>query len=141
MHETTPPRLAAKADQSPFLFLFAPSFHPAMARIAPVRKELAFPTVFNLLGPLINPAAPSATVVGVHSRYLGHLFAESLRLMAVRSAWVVCGNEGLDELSPAGPSHVRGSACPHSMPAGLTVRSPICVYAGLASPRRRDHRI
>lgn len=77
-----------------------------MARLAPIRKSLGFPTVFNALGPLINPARPEAMVVGVHSQNLGMLFAEALRILEVKSAWVVCGHEGLDEISPAGETWV-----------------------------------
>ncbi|GAA5916499.1 hypothetical protein JCM8208_006390 [Rhodotorula glutinis] len=104
---TLPPSsLSLVASRSPFLFLFAPSYHPAMVRVAPIRKQLAFPTVFNALGPLINPARPGAMIVGVHSEYLGEVFAEALRLTGVTRAWVVCGAEGLDEISPAGETHV-----------------------------------
>lgn len=78
-----------------------------MVRVAPVRKQLGFPTVFNALGPLINPAKPKAVIVGVHSRYLGPIFAEALRITGVERAWVVCGAEGLDEISPAGETFVR----------------------------------
>jgi len=103
---TLPPSaIPAVAAASPFLFLAAPIYHPAMVRVAPVRKAVAFPTVFNALGPLINPAKPKAMIVGVHSPYLGPIFAEALRLTGVESAWVVCGAEGLDEISPAGPTH------------------------------------
>ncbi|GAA5935653.1 hypothetical protein JCM3775_003374 [Rhodotorula graminis] len=104
---TLPPSsLSTVASRSPFLFLFAPSYHPAMVRVAPIRKQLAFPTVFNALGPLINPARPAAMIVGVHSEYLGEVFAEALRITGVERAWVVCGAEGLDEISPAGDTHV-----------------------------------
>lgn len=95
------------AETSPFLFLYAPNYHPAMVRVAPVRRSIAFPTVFNALGPLINPARPEAMIVGVHSRSLGPIFAEALRMTGVKRAWVVCGAEGLDEISPAGLTHVR----------------------------------
>lgn len=74
-----------------------------------MRKTLGFPTVFNILGPLINPARPEAMVVGVHSDALGPIFVEALRLLNVKSAWVVCGREGLDEISPAGETTVRPS--------------------------------
>ncbi|GAA6031315.1 hypothetical protein JCM8097_005599 [Rhodosporidiobolus ruineniae] len=104
---TLPPSsLSAVAKSSPFLFLFAPLYHPAMVRVAPIRKQLPFPTVFNALGPLINPAKPRAVIVGVHSRYLGPIFAEALKITGVERAWVVCGAEGLDEISIAGETHV-----------------------------------
>ena len=77
-----------------------------MAYVGPVRKELGFPTVFNILGPLLNPASPDAMVMGVHSKYLGQVFAEALTLLGMKSAWVVCGFEGLDEISTEGQTHV-----------------------------------
>ncbi|BGP18112.1 hypothetical protein JCM10213_004215 [Rhodosporidiobolus nylandii] len=104
---TLPPTsLATVARSSPFLFLFAPLYHPSMVRVAPIRKQLPFPTVFNALGPLINPAKPGAMIVGVHSPYLGPIFAEALRITGVKRAWVVCGKEGLDEISIAGETDV-----------------------------------
>ncbi|GAA5827079.1 hypothetical protein JCM10212_003725, partial [Sporobolomyces blumeae] len=104
---TLPPTsIRSIARRSPFLFLFAPLYHPAMVHLAPVRKQLGFPTVFNALGPLINPVGPKRMIVGVHSEYLGQVFAEALRLSRVERAWVVCGKEGLDEISIAGETHV-----------------------------------
>ncbi|KAM0789676.1 hypothetical protein ACM66B_006538 [Microbotryomycetes sp. NB124-2] len=94
------------AETSPFLFLYAPVYHPSLVRVAPIRKQIAFPTVFNAIGPLINPARPKAMIVGVHSRFLGPIFIEALRITGVERAWVVCGAEGLDEISPAGDTHV-----------------------------------
>ena len=102
----SPAAMPAIAHLSRFLFLFAPLYHPSMALVGPVRKELGFPTVFNVLGPLINPARPDAMVVGVHSTWLGPIFIEALRQLGVRRAWVVCGDEGLDEISIEGPTHV-----------------------------------
>lgn len=77
-----------------------------MVHLAPIRKQLPFPTIFNALGPLINPVKPQRLIVGVHSEYLGQVFAEALRLGGVEKAWVVCGKEGLDEISIAGETHV-----------------------------------
>lgn len=91
---------------SPFLFLFAPHYHPALAHIAPIRRQLNFRTIFNVLGPLINPARPQRMVLGVAKRELGDTFAEVLRLLGVDRALVVCGCEGLDEISIAGPTWV-----------------------------------
>ncbi|GAA5866920.1 hypothetical protein JCM8547_003917 [Rhodosporidiobolus lusitaniae] len=102
----SPTSLSSVAASSPFLFLFAPLYHPSMVRVAPIRKQLPFPTVFNALGPLINPAKPRAMIVGVHSPYLGPIFAEALRITGAERAWVVCGAEGLDEISIAGDTHV-----------------------------------
>ncbi|GAA5996339.1 hypothetical protein JCM5350_005703 [Sporobolomyces pararoseus] len=104
---TLPPQSISRLSKtSPFLFLFAPLYHPAMVHLAPIRKQLPFPTIFNALGPLINPVKPKRLIVGVHSEYLGKVFAEALRLSRVEKAWVVCGKEGLDEISIAGETHV-----------------------------------
>lgn len=87
-------------------FLFAPDFHPAFARIAPIRKELGFPTLFNLMGPLLNPARPSHQLLGVGKReYLG-LMAETLAGSGIQRAAVVHGGGGFDELTPCGVSEV-----------------------------------
>ncbi|WWD20755.1 anthranilate phosphoribosyltransferase [Kwoniella shandongensis] len=87
---------------SPFLFLFAPHYHPSLAHIAPIRRNLNFRTIFNVLGPLINPSRPQRMLLGVAKRDLGDTFAEVLRLLGVERALVVCGKEGLDEISPEG---------------------------------------
>ncbi|KAI5121346.1 hypothetical protein M0805_000654 [Coniferiporia weirii] len=89
----------------PFTFILAPHYHPAMAFIAPYRKALPFRTVFNILGPLINPAHPHGLVLGVAEKDLGETFARSLRDSGVERALVVCGAEGLDEISCAGETH------------------------------------
>ena len=92
-------------------FLFAPHYHPAFRAIAPVRRLLAaegVSTIFNLLGPLLNPARPQAQLVGVHSLALAPLFAEVLRQLGRRSAWAVHGAGGMDELSTLGESHASG---------------------------------
>ncbi|KAF8553654.1 anthranilate phosphoribosyltransferase TrpD [Imleria badia] len=86
----------------PFTFIFAPHFHPALALVAPHRKALPFRTIFNILGPLINPARPRGMLLGVAERELGLPFAQSLRDGGVARALVVCGAEGLDEISCAG---------------------------------------
>ncbi|KAI0033495.1 anthranilate phosphoribosyltransferase TrpD [Vararia minispora EC-137] len=99
------PDVAVPLIKQPFTFILAPHFHPAMAYIAPIRKTLPFRTMFNILGPLINPARPHGMVLGVAERALGHTFAASLRDAGVRHALVVCGAEGLDEISCAGETH------------------------------------
>lgn len=90
----------------PFTFILAPHYHPALAMIAPYRKALPFRTMFNVLGPLINPAFPQGMVVGVAEPELGHTYAQSVREGGVTRALVVCGEERLDEISCAGPTHV-----------------------------------
>src|SRR5438445_1906662 len=104
--EQAPPRIAQSIDELGFGFLFAPSHHPAMRHAAAVRKELATRTVFNVLGPLTNPAGARAQVVGVYSPELVRTIAEVLARLGARRAYVVHGAGGIDELSPAGPNLV-----------------------------------
>lgn len=100
---TLPP--SALPHQSPFLFLFAFLYHPTFSITSPVRKELPFPTIYNLLGPLINPAKPDVMVLGVYDKKLGPVFSQALKSSGV-TGWVVSGAEGLDEISPAGLTYV-----------------------------------
>jgi anthranilate phosphoribosyltransferase len=100
--EQEPDRIAQSIDELGFGFLFAPSHHPAMRHAAPVRKELATRTVFNVLGPLTNPAGARAQVVGVYSPELVRTIAEVLAALGARRAFVVHGAGGIDELSPVG---------------------------------------
>jgi anthranilate phosphoribosyltransferase len=100
--EQEPERIAQSIDELGFGFLFAPSHHPAMRHAAPVRKELATRTVFNVLGPLTNPAGARAQVVGVYSEQLVRTIAEVLAQLGARRAFVVHGAGGIDELSPVG---------------------------------------
>jgi len=81
-------------------FMFAPMFHPAMKYVQPIRKSLGFRTVFNILGPLANPAGATAQVMGVADKKLMQLVAEALKLLGTRYAMVVHSN-GLDEISTA----------------------------------------
>jgi len=86
--------------------MFAPVHHPAMRHAAPVRRELGTRTVFNLLGPLTNPAGARAQVVGVYSPELARTLAEVIAMLGTTRAFVVHGAGGVDELSPAGPNLV-----------------------------------
>lgn len=90
-----------------YAFLFAPTFHPGMKYVAPIRKELGFRTIFNLLGPLANPVESviEVRVVGVAKQDLGYDFAEALKLSGAKKAMVVCGAEDLDEISCAGKTN------------------------------------
>jgi len=87
-------------------FLFAPSFHPAMRHAAPVRRALGLRTVFNLLGPLTNPAGAQSHLMGVFDPELVDVYPEVLRELGVRRALVVHGEDGLDEVSTLGPTRV-----------------------------------
>ena len=104
--ELSPERIARSIDELGFGFMFAPLHHPAMRFAAPVRQELGTRTVFNLLGPLTNPAGARAQVLGVYSPELGRTLADVLVQLGVRRAFVVHGAAGVDELSPAGPNLV-----------------------------------
>lgn len=86
-------------------FMFAPKFHPAMRYVQPVRRELPFRTVFNVLGPLANPALAPAQVMGVPDESLMRPIAETLRYLGVRRAMVV-HSDGLDEISTVGPTKI-----------------------------------
>jgi anthranilate phosphoribosyltransferase len=104
--ELPPERIARSIDELGFGFMFAPTHHPAMRHAAPVRRDLGTRTVFNVLGPLTNPAGARAQVVGVYSSELVGTIAEVLAQLGARRAFVVHGAGGIDELSPAGPNLV-----------------------------------
>ncbi|HZQ16472.1 MAG TPA: anthranilate phosphoribosyltransferase [Gaiellaceae bacterium] len=101
-----PERIAQSIDELGFGFMFAPTHHPAMRHAAPVRRELAARTVFNVLGPLTNPAGARAQVVGVYSPTLVRTIGNVLARLGAHRAFVVHGAYGIDELSPAGPNLV-----------------------------------
>ncbi|KAI9489124.1 anthranilate phosphoribosyltransferase [Zychaea mexicana] len=100
-----PSQVPGILDDTNFCFLFSQIYHPAMKHVASLRKEIGLPTVFNLLGPMSNPARPSRVVVGVHSPQIGSLMANALKLTGIREILVVCGAEKLDEISPANESN------------------------------------
>jgi anthranilate phosphoribosyltransferase len=104
--EQTPDRIARSIDELGFGFMFAPTHHPAMRHAAPVRRELATRTVFNVLGPLTNPAGARAQVIGVYAPGLVCTIAEVLVQLGAHRAFVVHGAHGIDELSPSGPNLV-----------------------------------
>ncbi len=104
--ELEPERLGALLDEVGFAFLFAPRLHPAMRAVMPVRRALGLRTVFNLLGPLANPAGVRRQVVGVYSRAVMELVAGALAELGAERAWVVHGSDGLDELSVCAPTLV-----------------------------------
>jgi anthranilate phosphoribosyltransferase len=85
-----------------FTFLFAPYYHPAMKALAPVRAALGVRTVFNLLGPLTNPAAPRYRLIGAYDEAGARLIADALAGMPIARAWVVHGANGWDEATPVG---------------------------------------
>jgi len=117
-------------------FLFAPAYHPAFQAIGPVRKALAaegLPTIFNLLGPLLNPARPAGQLVGVFSPALLPKYAEALAALDRTRAWAVHGS-GMDELSLTGPTEVRevraGTVCEFTIDP-RTLDLPLCTVEDL----------
>jgi anthranilate phosphoribosyltransferase len=101
----TPAQERAALDKAGIAFLFAQAHHPAMKHVAPVRAELGFRTLFNLIGPLANPAGARRQVVGVPSSRFLELIGKSLGALGAERAWVVHG-QGLDELTTTGESEV-----------------------------------
>lgn len=102
-----PPELAVESLRATgFMFLYAPALHPAMKRVQPVRRALGFRTIFNLAGPLTNPACAPAQVMGVFAANRVPIVAETMTHLGIRHAFVVHGSDGLDELTITGPSHV-----------------------------------
>src|SRR5688572_2107756 len=92
--------------RSGIVFMFAPTLHPAMRHVGPVRRELGIPTVMNIVGPLANPAGAGRQVVGVADKGRMPLLAGALAALGSIHALVVHGEPGMDEVSPVGPTHV-----------------------------------
>lgn len=103
-------RAAARAEESlaelGIAFLFAADHHPALRALAPLRRRMGRRTIFNLLGPLANPAGVRVQMIGIARPELVPVYAEAMAMLDYDEAAVICGLEGLDELSPAGPSAV-----------------------------------
>lgn len=99
-------REARILEEAGIVFMFAPLHHPAMRHVGPVRRELAMPTIMNVLGPLTNPAGARRQVVGVSDPKLLELVVGALQVLGHDRALVVHGEPGLDELSPLGPTDV-----------------------------------
>ena len=87
-------------------FMFAPNYHPAMKHVAPVRKDLKLRTIFNLLGPLTNPASAKNQIVGVYSKELTYIFAEVLKKLGSEHVLSVHGADGMDEISITGKTYI-----------------------------------
>jgi anthranilate phosphoribosyltransferase len=104
--ELAPERVAQAIEQIGIGFLYAPAMHSATRHATPARRELRMRTVFNLLGPLTNPAGASAQVVGVYDGGLTELVARALGELGVSRAFVVHGADGLDEISISGETSV-----------------------------------
>lgn len=102
----TPEKALEMLEKTNFCFLFAQKYHAAMRFVGPIRKELGFRTVFNILGPLTNPAKPEYFLLGVYDEYLVEPLAKVLASLGVKKAAVVYGQARLDEISPVGPTTI-----------------------------------
>ncbi len=104
--QLSPERAAQCLREVGICFLYAPNLHPAMKQVQGVRRELRMRTMFNLLGPLTNPARASGQVVGVYSLDLVEKLAEALSMLGLHRALVVHGLDGLDEITITGPTRI-----------------------------------
>jgi anthranilate phosphoribosyltransferase len=110
--ELTPRQVAQCIEEVGVGFMFAPGFHPAMKFAGPLRREVGFRTVFNILGPLTNPAGATCHVMGAANVELADRLAQVLSRLNMRHAIVACGDDGLDDISVSGPTtlfEVRGT--------------------------------
>ena len=131
--EAPPETVERCLDAVGMAFFFARTFHPSMRHAAPTRRELGIRTVFNLLGPLTNPAGASRQVVGVSVPEQTDLIAQVLARLGSERAWVVHGVDGVDEVSAGGTPRSRSAA------PGKCARST-CIHPISASSRRRSTR-
>lgn len=104
--DVPPERQATVLREANIAFLFAPAHHPAMRHGGIARRELGVRTIFNALGPLANPARATHQLLGAYDDALRPVLAETLRALGTERAWVVRGADGLDEVSPTGPTRV-----------------------------------
>lgn len=104
--DVPPEKMASTLRRAGIVFMFAPSMHPAMRHVGPIRRELAIPTVMNVIGPLANPARAGRQVLGVADRARLPLLAGALAALGTDHALVVHGEPGLDEVSPLGRTRV-----------------------------------
>jgi anthranilate phosphoribosyltransferase len=104
--DLSPDQVGRCVQEAGIGFMFAPAHHPAMKNVGPTRVELATRTIFNLLGPLSNPAGVKRQMVGVFSRHWVQPLAQVLKNLGSDSVWVVHGSDGLDEITLTGPSFV-----------------------------------
>ncbi|OYX12990.1 MAG: anthranilate phosphoribosyltransferase [Rhizobiales bacterium 32-66-8] len=104
--DLTPQGISSCIAEAGIGFMFAPAHHPAMKHVGPTRVELGTRTIFNLLGPLANPAGVRRQMVGVYAKSWLTPLAETLRVLGSERAWVVNGSDGLDEITISGPTDV-----------------------------------
>ncbi|MCC6273306.1 MAG: anthranilate phosphoribosyltransferase [Deltaproteobacteria bacterium] len=124
--ELGPEAVAEAIETKHFGFMLAPRYHPATQRVQQIRRQLDMVTVFNFLGPLLNPAKVKRQVVGVFAPGMRPILGEALRRRGAERAWVVSSDSGLDELSPSGPTYVT-----EVTPEGLEEKTVEPADAGL----------
>ncbi len=113
--------MARSIEDVGFGFMLAPEYHPAMRHVMPVRRGLGVPTVFNILGPLCNPAGVTRQVIGVRNAEIAHLMANVLLQLGSERVLIVTSSEGADELTLTGPNQVidldssRGGAAEYGL--------------------------
>jgi anthranilate phosphoribosyltransferase len=101
-----PNDIEKQINKNNFGFMFAPNYHNAMRFVGPTRKKIAKRTIFNMIGPLSNPALVDRQVVGVFDKKLLKIFADALRNLNIKYAWIVNSDDGLDEISPYAKTNV-----------------------------------
>ena len=101
-----PNDIEKEINNNNFGFMFAPNYHSAMRFVGPVRKKIGKRTIFNMIGPLSNPALVNRQVVGVFDKSLLNIFAEGLKNLNIKFAWIVNSEDGLDEISPYAKTNV-----------------------------------
>ncbi|HET9030649.1 MAG TPA: anthranilate phosphoribosyltransferase [Candidatus Aquilonibacter sp.] len=141
--DVAPDRAAAMLQRSNFAFLFAPRYHPAMKNVAPIRRELGVRTVFNVLGPLTNPAAATVQVVGVARAHLLELMGKVLRGLGVERGAIVHGENGIDEVAGDAPTRVfsfdeRGERSWTIDPNEFGITTPLASIVGGSVDACRD---
>jgi anthranilate phosphoribosyltransferase len=125
-----------------FTYLFAPHYHPATRAIAPIRAALGVRTVFNILGPLVNPAQPPLHLVGAYSQEIAQLMAETLQGLPLERAFVIHGADGWDEPTPIGPFtvfDVRPGQLTMQVRSPADYGLPACTAADLAGGDARHN--
>ena len=120
-------------DKTSIVFLFAPHYHPSMAKIKEIRKSIGVPTIFNLLGPLANPANPEYQIIGVYDKKKCEIVATALLSLGVKEAMVVYGADGLDEFSTTGKNLVY-----HIKNGGIEKKSITPEEVGLEQAQIKD---
>ncbi len=134
--QLTPEQVGRCIEQVGIGFCFAPLLHSAMKHVGPVRKQLGFRTIFNLLGPMTNPAGAEFQLLGANRRHFAAMLAAALQQLGIKHAFVVCGNDQLDEVSMWGETAVFEVA-----PSGVTESSWTGATFGLPECRVDELRV